>query len=164
DQLRAKVESNYAGYLLEVRGSRRRAYDSALVALGAQAAGSEAHHERCLDALLAYTARFEDPHLFRCQSSSLDGTEATRRAANAGRQLDTLAFLDEVSQVDQRRAPIEGIWTDGRLRVAVLPDGDRQSGSFVAVVITPDTVVWPMYSVRARFQRIEEGRYQADLL
>lgn len=162
DQLKARVESNYAGYLLEVKGARRIAYDSALVELSARAAGADS--DRCLDVLLAYTGWFGDPHLFLFQSAKIDSAQAARRiATNALQPFDTLAFLEELRRPDHGRDPIEGIWTDGRLRVAVIPEGDRQAGRFVAVVITPDTVVWPLYSVRARFQRTGAGRYQAEV-
>ena len=162
DQLEAKVEADYAGYLLEVRDQRRTAYDSALANLRARAAGADA--SACLDLLQTYIAWFDDPHLFLFQSATLDSVEARRRMADVPlRPFDSLAYESGLRRPDDARDPIEGIWTDGRLRVAVLPDGDRSAGHFVAVVLTPDTIAWPRNAVRARFLRIGTGRYRADL-
>jgi hypothetical protein len=162
DQLEAKVEADYAGYLLEVRGQRRTAYDSALTNLRALAAGAD--DAACLDLLQTYIAWFDDPHLFLFQSAKLDSVESRRRMAGVAlRPFDSLAYESQLRRPDDARDPIEGIWTDGRLRVAVTPDGDPRAGRFVAMVLTADTIAWPRNAVRARFLRIGTGRYRADL-
>ena len=161
-QLQAKVEADYAGYLLEVRGPRRAAYDSVLAGLRARASGADA--DGCLDLLRSYIAWFADPHLFLFQSARLDTAESRRRIAGVSTiPFDSLAFTARLRRAQRGRDPIEGIWTDGRLRVAVTADGNRRAGRFVAVVLTPDTIGWPRGAVRGRFLRIGAGRYVADL-
>lgn len=161
-QLTGKVQSDYAGFFLEVRGARRAAHDSTLAGLKARAAGASA--DECLTLLLAYVTWFDDPHLFLFQSAQLDSSEARRRMQSVTvLPFDSLAFKARLQRRDVQLDPIEGIWTDGRLRVAVEPDGNPSSGRYVAVVLTPDTTGWPRGAVRARFVRVATGRYQADL-
>ncbi|HET9602697.1 MAG TPA: S41 family peptidase [Gemmatimonadales bacterium] len=160
--LSAKVESDYAGFFLEVRGARRAQYDTSLARLRTRAA--HASSDGCLALLQDYLAWFGDPHLFLFQSAELDDSEVVRRQhAVTVLAFDSLAFKARLARPDVQRDPIEGIWTDGRLRAAVEPEGTPRSGRYVAVVLTPDTVGWPVGAVRARFTRIRPGRYQADL-
>jgi hypothetical protein len=160
--LRAKVEADYAGFLLEVRGPRRAQYDALLGRLQAESARASA--DGCLSVLQDYLAWFGDPHLFLFQSTELDSGEALRRErAVTVLKIDSLAFKARLARPGVRRDPIEGIWTDGRLRLAVMPDGSANSGRFVAVVLTPDTVGWPVGAVRARFTRTGPDHYQADI-
>lgn len=162
DQLKSKVEADYAGYLLEVKGPRQSAYATMLA--GLQARAGNADEGACLDLLQSYIAWFQDPHLFLYQSARVDtAVAARRRAAVSVLPFDTVAFKTSLAHRARERDPVEGIWNDGRLRVAVAPDGDRREGRFVAVVLTPDTVGWPRLAVRARFTRRGPGRYQVDL-
>jgi hypothetical protein len=157
--LTSKVEADYAGFVLEVRAVRRAEYDAMLAGLRARARGASG--DRCLPVLQDYVGWFADPHLFIFQSAQLDSSEAHRRMkAVTVRHFDSLAFAARLRGTEPRD-PIEGIWTDGRLRVAVAPEG--APGQYVAIVLTPDTTGWVVGATRGRFSRIGPNRYQADL-
>lgn len=157
--LASKVEADYAGFTLEVRDARRAQYAAMLAGLQAKAGSSS--DEQCLPLLQDYVAWFADPHLFIFQSARLDSSEVRRRMnAMTVRSFDSLAFKARLRRAAPHD-PIEGIWTDGRLRVAVVPDGG--SDRYAAIVLTPDTAGWAVGAVRGRFTRIGANRYQADL-
>ena len=160
DALDRKVQADYAGFVLEIRGPRRAAFDGMLAALRARAA--HATGDACYLVLQAYVDFFADPHLFIYQSMRLDTAESARRAANAEHVAltaeDTARFLGRSAR---RLDPIEGIWYSGRLRVAIVRD--RAVGHFTAVVLAGDTATWVPGSVRAHFVRTQDGRYQGEL-
>jgi hypothetical protein len=76
---------------------------------------------------------------------------------------DTLRYLrGAVAHLD----PIEGIWSSGRLRVAIVRDRRGGAGAerFTAVVLTPDTSIWAPGEERARLVKTNDGRYAGELL
>lgn len=162
DSLAHRIEVNYAGAKLEIVGERRAEYGRMLDSLRAVAAATP--DDGCYPVLARLTDWFEDPHLFVFQSARIDTAEAARRAGSLRR-----VELDEAQAraYFERRAgtldPIEGIWYDGKLRVAVVPDSTGAAGRFVAVVLTPDTAAWPAGVVRARFARRPDGSYDVEL-
>ena len=161
--LDAKVQADYAGFLLEIRGPRREAFDRMLAAAVANAA--RAAGPSCLAVLQAYVDFFADPHLFVYQSTQLDTAETSRRA----RAVERIALTEpEVRQSLARRRsrpdPIEGIWYGGALRVAIVRDAARDDGRhFEAVVLAGDTSIWRQGDVRGRFTRTPDGRYEGRL-
>lgn len=162
DLLDAKVRLDYAGYLLEIRGARKASYDSMFQATSNRAAGLDP--DRCLDLLRGYLAWFADPHLFLYQTARLDTAESRRRHETvATLPFDTVAYKRALEDRSAHRDPLEGIWSDGRLRTAIVPDGDPHDGRFVAVILTPDSTNWPLFAMRARFRRLEAGVYRVDL-
>jgi hypothetical protein len=153
DSLDSRTRQNYAGFLLEIHGERRAAYDSMRTAAARAAAATSI--DTCHPVLASYAAWYEDPHLFVFQSQAgsirmLPLTEDVLRASF------THAGTD--------RDPIEGVWYDGPLRLGVVPDPSRGSGAFVAVVLASDSAVWPIGAVRAEFTRIADGSYATRLL
>ncbi len=158
----ATTERNYAGFVLEVLPKRRGPYGEMVAKLRSAAVRSSA--DDCLDVLTRYLAWFDDPHLFVFQSSRLDSTETRRRMAMVPR-----AAVDEAS-ARQRLAeridsidPIEGIWYDGAMRLAVVPDPDGVSDRFVAVVVQSDSESLPVGAVHAVFDRRTDGGYDTSL-
>ena len=161
DSLQSKIETNYAGFVLEVRDSvqRRRDYDAQVAALRARA--DTTPEAACFAVLDALTSWFDDPHLFIYQSVNIDTAESRRRqAAVEHRALDEAAVRRMVSGA-RRPDPIEGIWYDGRLRLGVVRDTGRDR--FVAIVLTPDTSAWRQGDVRARFVRRPDGVYDGTV-
>jgi hypothetical protein len=161
----AKTQADYAGYVLEVKGPRRRPYDSTLAALRLRSAA--APDDSCYFVLNAYTASFHDPHVFVFQSTFLDTAEIAKRAAMSG-YLRHVALTEDsarryLARTAKRLDPIEGIWKSGALRVAVVPAPRGGAGEFVAVVLTPDTVTWRAGDVRATFTRRADKRYDGTL-
>lgn len=160
DALARKVEQNYAGYHLEVLAERRAEYDRHLSRLRAQASGIQG--DDCYFMLRSLVSWFNDPHLFIFQSTRLDSAETASRAAAVER---TDLTEDRVrAYLSGRRDsldPLEGIWFDGKLRVAIVPRGQGVS-ELIAVVLTSDTILWPVGSVRAWFAR-SGGQYEGEV-
>jgi hypothetical protein len=158
DSLDARLRRNYAGFLLEVRGTKRDAYRAMLQRVGRRADTTSL--DTCYPVLASYTAWFEDPHVFVFQSQAPDSADAARRRAS----LRSLRVTEADVRADlERRAttrdPLEGIWYDGPLRVAVVPDPARGKGAFAAVVLEGDTAAWPAGAVRAEFRRVRADEY-----
>ncbi len=160
--MRARIEQNYGGFRLEVKGTKLKRFESAYAALMVRAErtlGAE-----CYFVLKDLIAWFDDPHLFLYETVRLDTAETTRRA----RSVATLA-MDEAAvrayYVSHARGldPLEGIWYDGPLRFAVVPDPDGSKGKFVAVLLNSDSTIWHPGAIRARFVRRGAGRYDVEL-
>lgn len=164
DGLRAKIEANYAGHRLEVaRGTGRAAeYQRVVAGLRERAARTDA--DACYPVLRALTGWFADPHLFVFQSEQLDSAESRRRAAAAERTEWTEARVrDYLARNAARLDPIEGIWYDGPLRIAVVPERPEGGRELVGVVLTGDAPEWQPGMIRARIARDSAGGYAARL-
>jgi hypothetical protein len=163
DSLDAKVRQNYAGFLLEVRDERRQAYDSMRHRLAE--AASTASLEACFPVLASYTSWYDDPHLFVFQRQVADSLEAARRASSLRRlPLTEPEVRASLQNAGRSLDPIEGIWYEGPLRLAVVRDPSGGARDFVAVVLQSDTAAWPVGAVRAHLRREIDDSYTARLL
>jgi Peptidase family S41 len=162
DSLAHRIALNYSGLRLEVTGERRREYDQLLARLRADA--DRTRGEDCYRVLSSLTGWFQDPHLFVYQSVRVDSAEVRRRAS----AVQTLPVEESEVRAYLERAgpaldPIEGIWYEAGLRVAVIPEPGAGPGRFVALVLAPDTAIWPRGAVRARFTRRADGGYATEM-
>jgi hypothetical protein len=158
---RAKIEADYGGYRLEIVGPRKAAFGRAFTRL-------EAHARRaagdCFGVLNAFAEWFGDPHLFIYQTVRLDSAESARRAAAV-----RVVPLSEdgarayFTAAGKRLDPIEGIWYDRGLRLAVVPDTSAGRGQFLAVVLRSDTAGWRPGAVRGTIARRGDGTYDIEL-
>jgi Peptidase family S41 len=166
DSLRAKIETDYAGYRLEITGARREAYVKELATLG-EAARVVRSDVECLGVLRRFTDWFDDPHLGVLERDRHDSTETRRRMAALDRHAVTESGVLADLAIRGRRAdpidPVEGIWYDAGMRMAVVPDPASQE-TFLVVVVKSDTVTLPVGAVRGRLHREGDGQYAADLL
>ena len=161
EALARKVERNYAGYHLEVLGERRVQYDRHLSMLRTRAAGMQG--DDCYFVLRAFVNWFGDPHLFVFQSTRLDSGETASRAAAVERtDLTESRVREYLAGRRDSLDPLEGIWFDGKLRVAIVPRGQGVS-ELIAVVLTSDTAIWPVGAVRGWFSRSGAGRYEGEV-
>ena len=160
--LERKLMLDYAGYTLELRGARLTQF--AAMKRAAQQRADRTTGNDCYFVLTDFVEWFDDPHLFVYQSTRLDTAETTRRAAAVKRLKVTEASAREYyRRRGSRLDPIEGIWYDRGLRVAVLQDSTSGAGRFVAVMLSSDTSIWQPGSVRARFIRRANGGYDAQV-
>ena len=160
--LERKMHENYAGYTLELRGERLRQFAAMKAAV--QERADRTTGDACYFVLRDFADWFHDPHLFVYQSARLDSAETSRRAAIVEKRSVTEAsaradFQRRAAQLD----PIEGIWYDRDLRVAVVPDSAKGPGRFVAVLLASDTATWMPGSVRAFIGKRRDGSYDVDL-
>jgi hypothetical protein len=163
DSLDAAARQNYAGYRLEVVGERQADYGRMLQRMSRRADSTALAD--CHPVLAAYTAWYADPHLFVFQSQTVAPATAAQRAAS----LRHVAISEEAVRTRLMAAGVhpdalEGIWYDGGLRIAVMPDPDGPAGAFVGVVVASDTTAWPVGAVRAEFRREADGAYATRLL
>jgi hypothetical protein len=159
--LERKLHLDYAGYTLELRGARLRAF--AAMKAAAQLRADTTRGDACFFVLRDFVNWFDDPHLFVYERAALDSAETTRRAAHVARMA---VSEPQLRAYFQRRGgsldPIEGIWYDNGLRVAILPDSAHLPNGFVAIVLSSDTASWPVNAVRARITRAA-NHYDVEL-
>lgn len=164
DSLDARLRRNYAGYQLDVVRTRSDAYDRALTAARSDASAAGTATGPCTNALRRYIAFFDDPHLFLFQSTTADSTgNRLRRESPQRDSRDETALRAEWASRATSLEPLEGIWRDGALRLAVVRERPR-SDTLIAIVLESDTSAWPVGAVRARFVPEREGVYRAHLL
>jgi hypothetical protein len=179
DALATKIEANYPGYHLEVRGHAREAdyrrHRSAMrVAAESAGAGIE-----CLRILQAYVVWFEDGHIFvggRPRVSAPADSARLRDAAPrvAWTETDVLHYLESRSLVaGTNERPdgldaVEGIWLDpAGLKIAVVRQGmdvaARASaavpGRFIGFVLTSSVEGWQPGDVKAELTALTDGSY-----
>jgi hypothetical protein len=160
--LERKMHLDYAGYTLELRGDRLTRFATMKKAL--QERADRTQGDDCYFVLRDFVEWFDDPHLFVFQSTRLDTAETTRRAATVARRNVTEASArDYYRRRGTRLDPIEGIWYDRGMRVAIVADSAAGPRRFVAVMLTSDTSIWSPGAVRARFTRRVDGAYDADV-
>ncbi len=160
DSLQRRIEMNYAGYVLEVDGRKRRQLDDTLTAIRAKADGTSAAD--CLPLLNLLVAWYRDPHLFVFQEDIPDTTEAGRRRATVMRRdLSEAAARAYFAQNRAHLDPVEGIWNDAGIRIAIVPAGRDSRDNFDAVVISSDTAGWQPGEIRAQLTRRTGGGYDA---
>lgn len=160
--LERKMHLDYAGYMLELRGQHLR--DFAVMKAAAQVRADSTRGDACYFVLHDFVDWFDDPHLFLYERGAIDSAETARRAAAVVRrsisERDARAyFAKHGAHLD----PIEGIWYDRGLRVAVVPDSTRLPNGFVAVVLAGDSSIWPAGAVRARITRRQTKGYDVEL-
>src|SRR6478672_9696504 len=150
--LERTMHLDYAGYTLELRGERLTRFAAMKRAL--QERADRIKGDDCYFVLRDFVEWFDDPHLFVYQSTRLDTAETTRRAAVIARRNVTEASArDYYRRRGAGLDPIEGIWYDRGMRVAIVPDSVMGAGRFVAVMLTSDTSIWSPGAVRAHFAR-----------
>ena len=160
--LERKMQLDYAGYTLELRGQRLR--DFAAMKAAAQVRADAARGDACYFVLRDFVAWFDDPHLFLYERAAIDSGESARRAAAVDRHsLSEEAARAYFRSRGARLDPIEGIWYDRGLRVAVVPDSARLPNGYLAIVLAGDTSVWPPGAVRARITRRQAKGYDVEL-
>ena len=160
--LERKMLLDYAGYTLELRGDRLRAF--AAMKAAAQSRADTTTGDGCYAVLRNFVDWFDDPHLFVYESARIDSQETRRRAAAVERR--NVSETTARAYFQRRGAaldPIEGIWYDRGLRVAVVPDTARGRNAFVAVQLSSDTSIWNPGAVRAHITRRVANSYDVLL-
>lgn len=176
DALVAKVEANYPGYHLEVKGTpREQEYRRHLEDLRAQAATAPPGIA-CVRVLQAYVASFEEGHLFvggRPPVRTAEDSARLRAAAPraAWTEADVRRYLADTGEID----PVEGLWIDpvglklAVVRNAALPDAPpapdlpATGGRFTAFVLQSSSLQWKTGDVRAQLAALPDGSYDAVL-
>lgn len=155
--------TNYAGFTDKVNATTRRAYDSLLATLRADAERA-APGIGCDSVLGRWVAFFHDRHLSFTRrrpapTSSTAGTAtstdaeiraryATWERTNASEE----SVRAQLAALGADRRPLEGIWdsNDGRYRVAIARDA-RADRAYTMTVLRADSVWWTPGQMKATF-------------
>lgn len=158
--LTAKVEVNYPGYHLEVRGQPREEVYLRHRAAMTRATEHAAAGLDCLSLLQEYVAWFEEGHLFVGGRPRItEAADSARLLAVAPRveiqEAEIYVRFDTVRKLD----PVEGIWMDATgLKIAIVPDdGER----FLAIVLASAVEAWRPGDVKAQLTALPDGSYDA---
>jgi len=162
DAIARKLYLNYSGFRLELKGAKKTRYDAMMSALRVRARKTSS--DDCFPVLHDYIAWFNDPHLFVYQSGTSDSS-TTNLVRSRIRHIDMTEQQARalISSRGTRRDAIEGIWYDPMMRLAIVPDPSGAVGSFVGILLKPDTTTWSPGSVRATFRRRADGSYDATM-
>lgn len=162
DSLEAKIRQNYAGFLLEVRGVRKAAYDS--VVRVARHTAAALPLRQCFPVLSDLVTWFNDPHLFVFQSPTVDSLTAAERQRSVRHvAIGRDEIVRDIRARGNRVDPIEGLWYDGATHYGVVPDPDGTPGKFAAVLLTADSAAWPAGAIRGWFVRQPDNSYATTL-
>lgn len=163
DALAARIEENYPGYLLEIRGTDREEDYLAARSDGRRAAEAAAPGLKCLAVLQDYVAWFQEGHLFVGGRPPIETAADSARLRDAAPRLerdevDILRYLDSrAGSLD----PVEGIWRDAAgLRIAIVREDEDGGGDrFVAFVLSSQSDHWKPGEVRAELTGLPDGSY-----
>jgi len=163
DSLDARIRRSYAGFALEVVPFREREYRSTLARAQREATSAGLETSPCTSALRRYLGWFDDAHLFVFQDVRADtaGNRERERALLRDPRSEE-ALRADLERRGASRDPVEGIWRDGALRVAVVQQRPG-SDTLIAIVLASDTSAWPVGGIRARLVRDGDGRYDATV-
>lgn len=159
DGLVAKVEANYVGYHVAVRGKRdaeyRRHAETLRRRAGRTAAGD------CIFVLQDFVRFFRDGHMFVNEAPRLsdeDVARLTKAAEQTGRTEEAVRrYLDANPR---RLDPIEGVWyaREG-YRVGIVRNYKANRRDFVAIMLSNGVERWTPGQVKAEFRKLRDGSY-----
>jgi Peptidase family S41 len=158
-----KVAANYAGYDVKTQGTRHTELSQLTAKLRARAAKAPAGE---LAAILSeWVGFFHDEHTQITALTGSGGDEGkTPTAASVARvSLTEAEAIKRLLQLEDRRDPMEGIWTidKDRYRLAVIRN-DLQARSFAAIVLASTADSWSPGMVKSTIRKANADRYTAD--
>jgi len=159
NSLISKVEDNYVGYHLAVRGKRDAEYKRYAEEFRQRALNSSP--ENCVFVLQDFVRFFRDGHMFINESPRLSDEDAARLVRTAEqitrREDDIRSYLDANSKdLD----PIEGIWyAKEGYRIGIIRDYKANRRDFVAIMLSSGVERWTPGQVKAEFRKLRDGSY-----
>ena len=158
EQLVEIVEESYVGYHLGVGTSNEAEYRRVKEAVRTKARSSSA--DDCVWVLREYVDWFGDGHLFIGESPTVSAAESRRLAAGAARSTRSLDEIFEYLDASEALEPVEGIWFDGQMEIAIVREGD----DFEAVCIESSNELWEPGTIKARLTPSTGGEFRAELV
>ena len=159
DNLVSKIEADYVGYHLAIKGKRDAEYRRNVEAIGARARRTPP--ESCIFVLQNFLRFFRDGHLFVGNSPRLNRDEVeylNRTARRVARSENEVRRYLDIS--GGRLDPLEGIWyAKEGYRVAITRNPGRGRGEFLALMLSDDLPGWIRGQVKAQFRRLRDGSY-----
>lgn len=159
NQLINKVESNYAGYYIEIRGKRDSEYRQHVKSYRERA--RRTLPDKCILILRDFIRFFRDGHLFVQENPKLSDEDVaylTKNAEQTGRsEAGIRRYLDANAK---RLDPIEGIWynRDGQ-RFGIVRDYKPGRRDFTAIMLSEGVERWQPGQVKAEFKKLSDGSY-----
>ncbi|MCR9246849.1 MAG: S41 family peptidase [bacterium] len=161
DAVIARVETNYAGFVIEVASNpdRLATYRAFCATLFERAASSEP--DEALALLHEYVDWFDDGHLFVKEHPRFDPAQlAALRQATPTRSIDGLA--GRLRQPGRDLAPIEGLWFTPDHEIAV-ERVDATGVRYVATILETRSEHWRAGQEIAEFELGEDQQFHATL-
>ncbi len=152
-QIIAKVESNYAGYQLEVKANpeRLQRYNALKVELHWRATTTQ--DDECLWLLRDYVRWFGDAHLFVQEYPVFSADRLKEFKASTPWQ-PTDGLVERLTAVHDRLDAIEGLWFTPEHEIAVTRTSDEATPTtFVAVILETTSPHWQTGDVLAEFSK-----------
>jgi len=159
DNLVSKVEADYVGYHVGVRGKRDAEYRRYTDALRKRAQRTPT--DKCIFILQEFVRFFRDGHMFVNESPQLTDEDVSRLASAAEKvprdERQMRRYLDANAA---RLDPIEGIWyAKEGYRVGIMRDYKPGRRDFVAIMLSEGVQGWTPGQVKAEFRRLPDGSY-----
>ncbi len=159
DNLVSKVESNYVGYHVGVRGKRDTEYRHYTKALRNRAQRTPAN--KCIFLLQEFVRFFRDGHMFVNEAPQLTDESVSRLTSAAEKvsrdEEEIRRYLDSNAT---RLDPIEGIWyAKEGYRIGIVRDYKPGRRDFVAIMLSESVQRWTPGQVKAEFRRLPDRSY-----
>lgn len=149
EDVRGQIETDYLGHVQAIAPDAQRSAAYRDAAAQARAEAAAASVSECTIVMQRFIATLNDPHVFLLERPQLTDAEAAAfRSAAERRDLSTLR-----SRPPRRNPGVEGVWAAPDFDVAVVPDGPRRRGNFIAIVTQSRNEAWAPGDVAARFTR-----------
>lgn len=149
DEVRTSIETNYLGYVQAIAPSAERSAIYRANADRARIEAGAASDDNCTLVVQRFVAQLDDPHVFLLERPTLTEAEAAASRASAERR-DANALRVRPSRGARG---LEGAWAGPDFDVAIIPDGARRRGHFIAVVTHTRSDAWSIGDVAGRFVR-----------
>jgi hypothetical protein len=156
DSLVSKVEADYVGYHVGVRGKRDAEYRHYTAALRKHA--RRAPTDKCILILQEFVRFFRDGHMFVNENPQLTDEDVSRLTSAAEKvardEKEIRRYLDaNVMHLD----PIEGIWyAKEGYRIGIVRDYKPARRDFVAIMLSEGVQRWMPGQVKAEFRRLPD--------
>lgn len=161
EELTTKIESDYVGYFVEVKGKKEFQYQQHKEKFNKEA--QKTSLDKCVFLMQEFIRYFKDGHLFVSQSPKLTDEQANQFKLSAEKitrsESDIRRYLESNAK---NLDPIEGIWfANDKNRYAIFRDKKSKKRDFVAILISEGKGVWETGQVKAEFKKFKDGSYDA---
>lgn len=143
DEMAARIESDYPGYVQAIAPSAERLTVYQQTKLRARREAGRARQNECTFVLRRFIAQFDDPHVFLLERPEFTAEEAAAHRARA-RRADFTRLLPAPAG-----APLAGQWAAPEYDVLIARDG--RADRYVAVVVAAHVDAWSPGDIAARF-------------
>jgi hypothetical protein len=163
DNLVAKIEADYVGYALGVRGKRDAEYRRYAEAVRKRAQSTPS--DKCIFILREFVRFFRDGHMFVNEVPQLTDEDVSR-LTNAAEKIprDEKHIRRYLDANAKHLDAIEGIWYErSGYHVGIVRDYKPGRRDFVEIMLSEGVQRWTPGQVKAEFRKLPDGSYDVVL-